>query len=184
MSRQPERVYRDLFVRDVRGSVPEVWLGFGRVDIVTWTEVVEVESITTWRSGVRQALAYSAMTPYHAVPKLTPAVALFGELSAERAIGIYVLLRDRGISLYLFNGSRWERVSSRRAASRRWHLLPAIEPVPFPAMDADDIDQAARLLDVGRRTVQRVVARGELVRPITRDALASWLDGLPSAARP
>jgi len=114
----PEATYRDLFVAQYDG-VAEVRLAFGRADVVSAGIVVEVEPFATWRSGIRQALAYAAMTPWRHLPKLEPAVAIYGDLVGDTAIDLYLRTRDY-LRLYLFNEGTWHHVTSRAVARGRW----------------------------------------------------------------
>lgn len=81
------RIYRGIWPQNVRtphegpyivdlakrvGGIPEVTLPCGRADVCTNTDVFEVEPVSSWRSGARQAFSYSGMTG------LAANLALFG----------------------------------------------------------------------------------------------------------
>lgn len=104
-----EGPYIAALARQVDGAC-EVVLPVGRVDVATSSVVFEVEPAHQWRTAARQALAYAGQTG------LTPAIALFGAADIPR---IYLFLRDRMPAMQLWvHRSRWERVTSRRAAKR------------------------------------------------------------------
>lgn len=101
-------------------GVCEATLPLGRVDVLTSTLAIEVESTTNWRAGARQALAYAAQTGTQ------PALALFGPPPRPEFERIYLLTRDRlQLSvgpLVLFHSTQptpgaWKRITSRATAT-------------------------------------------------------------------
>jgi hypothetical protein len=108
----PEHLLRDILARTVRG-LTEGNLDYGRPDVINGQTVFEVESLATWRHGVRQVLAYMAQTG------LEPALALFGEARSERVLKMYLKLRDSHprIHLWWFSTNRWEPITSRSACT-------------------------------------------------------------------
>ncbi len=93
------------------GGITEAVLPFGRADVMTGSLVFEVESRGTWRTGVRQALAYSAQCG------LPPALALFGAIRRDDLLKLYMKLRDGRppVALWWWTGYGWDHISSRRA---------------------------------------------------------------------
>lgn len=118
------RIYRGIWPQNVRtphegpyivdlakrvGGIPEATLPCGRADVCTNTDVFEVEPVSSWRSGARQAFSYSGMTG------LAANLALFGDADY---LDIYLRIRDKmpGLTLWRFNHGRWDPVRSRREA--------------------------------------------------------------------
>lgn len=106
-----EGPYIAALARQVRGAC-EVVLPVGRADVATDLIVYEVEPVRSWREGARQALAYAGMSG------LSPALALFG---VADYLPIYLRMRDRlpALTLWRWDGFRWERVTSRQSAIRK-----------------------------------------------------------------
>lgn len=71
-ARLPESHYRDLLASQTGGTT-EARLPFGRADVLTDTTIWEVEPVSTWRAGVKQALQYAAQVPQQG------ALALYGD---------------------------------------------------------------------------------------------------------
>lgn len=148
----PEAAYRDLFAYQFKG-VRETPLSFGRAD-VTFSEgmvdrifVVEVEPYATWRHGVRQALAYSAMTGKRNVvggwsrtPTYAPALATYGQITREMAQDLYDKTRGT-LALFLLEEMTWRQITDR---PRRKHV---------PADDAAIKTELARIQSELRRRV-------------------------------
>lgn len=117
----PESVYRDLLVAQLGGKA-EVALAFGRADaMIPLYLVVEVEPFTRWREGVRQALAYAAMTGvdagYATFPKMQPCIAIYGSMRAEDARKVWDRVW-RFTSVLFLRGTEWARITSGREAER------------------------------------------------------------------
>ena len=98
-----EAIVRDHFAsRYVRAKV-EVRTTFGRIDVLTDEFVVEVEPFTTWRHGVRQALAYAQETGKK------PAVAVYGDIDMQSGARMW---RDCAglVTIFMLNYRTWTRV--------------------------------------------------------------------------
>jgi hypothetical protein len=108
-----EHVFRNSLAERVHGLV-EVSLPFGRADVMTTTDVFEVEAHRSWRTGMRQVLAYGAMVG------LRPQLALFGvPTTPEGRLALYLKVRDSGAGVGLwFHGERhgWRLIGSRPSA--------------------------------------------------------------------
>lgn len=61
-----EKVFRDLLAKELNGQV-EVTLPnqFGRIDIVTPTEIIEVKALKQWKAALGQIMIYSLAYPNH-----------------------------------------------------------------------------------------------------------------------
>ena len=66
---------------------------YGRADVATDTHVIEVEPYTSWRHGIRQALAYASQAPH-----LVPGLALFGAANSDDVLALHLRLRAVGRS--------------------------------------------------------------------------------------
>ena len=114
-----ESVLRDHFAARYIVSRTEVRTDFGRVDVIADGFAVEVEPVARWRHGVRQALAYSKETGLH------PAVALYGDISADLATHIYRKCSAAHVTVFLLDRRRWYRIRSFEQAERRWSPPPS-----------------------------------------------------------
>lgn len=52
-------------LRDQYGGLAEVPTAVGRIDLLTYTEVIEVKHIRGWKAALGQVLAYSSLYPEH-----------------------------------------------------------------------------------------------------------------------
>lgn len=89
-------------------GLTEVSLPCGRADVATSTDVFEVEPVTRWRAGARQAWAYAGMSGLH------PNLALFGKADYSR---LYLKVRDTmpGMTLWVEHPARgWHRIQNRQ----------------------------------------------------------------------
>lgn len=119
MGSRGEAPYIAELARQVNG-ICEVVLPVGRADCANATTVFEVEPVTGWRGGTRQALAYAGQTGWK------PALALFGQADYLR---IYLFLRDRvpGVTLWIWRGW-WDRTTNRNDAQRKGGLDIPLKP--------------------------------------------------------
>jgi hypothetical protein len=103
-----EHRLRDELAVAVRG-ITEATLPFGRADVLTAETAFEVKSFTSWRSGVRQAIAYSVQTGCR------PGLALFGKASRAEVLAVYLKLRNNRppVDLWWHSGLGWEPITSR-----------------------------------------------------------------------
>jgi hypothetical protein len=87
-------------------------MAVGRADVATPTDVYEVECFSTWRSGLRQVLAYAACCG------LRPNLALV-EVPPSGALTVFAFLRKNlpGVRLHIYDRGSWRAVTSMRAAS-------------------------------------------------------------------
>lgn len=103
-----EKPYIIALARHVNG-VCEVTVPAGRADVMTSETAFEVEPSKTWRTGLRQALAYSAATG------TAPGLALFGPADYLK---VYLWLRDNLPCVTLWRWERtWHHITSRQAAA-------------------------------------------------------------------
>lgn len=107
--------YRDQLALQVDGAI-EVSLDRHRADVVSATRVFEVEPRRTWRSGVGQAVTYSAQCG------LRPALAVFGEIHRDELLRLYLQLRGETfdglvpaahVELWWWAGTQFERINAR-----------------------------------------------------------------------
>lgn len=155
----PESVYRDLFVRQYDG-VPEVRVPFGRIDVVAtavtsagiarngepytvWLSrlVVEVEPLASWQHGVRQALAYAAITvgrKRHPLGegRYSPAVAIYGDIAEPLARRLFRQTHPY-IELFLLSGTTWVHIPDPRVAGAPYQ--PASDVELLRAAAASDV---------------------------------------------
>jgi hypothetical protein len=108
-----ERLLSDQLGQQV-GGILEAGLPYGRADVLTSAAVFEVESYPTWRTGVRQVLAYAAQTG------LSPQLALFGAARGDEVLSLYLQLRDGSpaIALWWYSHGRWQQLSRRSATGK------------------------------------------------------------------
>ena len=107
--------YRDQLALQVNGAI-EVSLDRHRADVLSETRVFEVEPRRTWRSGVGQAVTYSAQCG------LPPVLAVFGEIHRDELLRLYLQLRGERFSalipaahveLWWWAGTQFERINAR-----------------------------------------------------------------------
>lgn len=114
-----ESHYRDLLAETVGGRTEvSIKLG-GRADVMTSTDVYEVEPLGTWKVGLRQALGYAAFSG------LRGNLAVFGFMRSDEAVALFLQLREApiDIGLWLYDANRgWSRITSRKDAHRVWTL--------------------------------------------------------------
>lgn len=138
-----ESKVRDHFAARYVNAQTEVRTPFGRVDVVARGYVIEVKHYPQWRRAVRQALAYSKETG------LAPAVAVYGDMTADEAVRLYEECDRSEITVFLLSGRRWRQVQSLDDAARRW-LAPPSDLKPTPShkdwRSADDRTEE----DIGR----------------------------------
>lgn len=114
-----EHRLRDDLARKL-GGVTEAVLPYGRPDVLTASQVIEVEPLKSWRHGVRQVLAYSQQTD------LPPVLALFGRIDQPGVLRLYLKLRDGHPAVELWwHGFVWQDITSRRAC----RSMPEPEPL-------------------------------------------------------
>lgn len=117
-----ESVVRDHFAARYARAWTEVRTKFGRIDVVTDDFVIEVEPFTTWRHGVRQALAYAQETGKR------PALAVYGEMTPSDGARLWDDCSGL-VTLFMLNGQRWERIQRRGQAVKPWAAPPPfLEP--------------------------------------------------------
>lgn len=110
-----EHWLRDALARQL-GGITEAFLGVGgRADVITPDRVFEVKAASSWQSGFRQLLAYSALCGCR------PGLALFGLTSSSQIRLIFETLQHVELSglslpgapeLWWWAGTRWEHVST------------------------------------------------------------------------
>ncbi len=116
-----EAIVRDHFAsRYVRAKV-EVRTTFGRIDVLTDEFVVEVEPFTTWRHGVRQALAYAQETGKK------PAVAVYGDIDPHAGARMWHDCAGL-VTIFMLDYRTWTRIRS---------LTHAMYPKSAPPSDLD-----------------------------------------------
>lgn len=120
-----ESHYRDLLAAHVAGRIEVTIPLGGRADVMTETDVWEVEPLGSWKHGLRQAIGYAALSG------LRGNVAVYGRLSADAAADLFETLRAAPVDvrLWIFDGVRgWELVGSSTAARREWRLAGPADP--------------------------------------------------------
>jgi len=151
-SPKSEAEARDHFARQMYGQT-EIGVAFGRVDVVIdgprgRRQVVEVEPFSSYPNGVRQALAYAAMTDHDA------AIAVYGALTADQARSLATRLSG-WCALYLLHGD-WHYVGTATFAEQEWSgkmwrgapgrsvstEYPRWKPIVVPVPEADDAEAA------------------------------------------
>lgn len=85
-----EAQIRDYLAQSIPGSQTEVSTEFGRIDILTPTEVIEVKRATQWKQAIGQVEIYR-----HGYPKHQPRIHLFGKTKHQAMIKD--VCRARGI---------------------------------------------------------------------------------------
>lgn len=60
----PEKGVRDRLHQALGGAI-EVTTAFGRIDLLTDTEVIEVKEIKSWKAALGQVLVYGSLFPEH-----------------------------------------------------------------------------------------------------------------------
>lgn len=134
-----ESVVRDHFAARYAHPQIEVRTTFGRIDVVADGFAIEVEPFGRWKHGVRQAFAYAKETG------LSPAIAIYGDMTPEEATRIYRLCAGK-VTVFLLSSRRWFRISSFDQADRRWFAPPDdLRAVKRPDRQPDpDRDRLAR----------------------------------------
>ncbi len=77
----PEAEVRDRLAQSIPGSRTEVSTEFGRIDILTPTEVIEVKRATQWKQAIGQVEIY-----LHTYPNHKPRIHLFGKTKHQAMI--------------------------------------------------------------------------------------------------
>jgi len=96
-----ESRYRDLLARQVGGRI-EVTLPFGRADVMTDTTVFEVEPVSSYAEGVRQALHYASQSG------LRGALAAYGEpAKVEKIFNQLAELPPPGVEFWWFQAGKF-----------------------------------------------------------------------------
>jgi RecB family endonuclease NucS len=86
----PEAQVRNHLAQSIPGSQTEVTTEFGRIDILTPTEVIEVKRATQWKQAIGQVEIY-----LHAYPNHRPRIHLFGKTKHKTMI--QKLCKNKGI---------------------------------------------------------------------------------------
>jgi hypothetical protein len=85
-----EAQVRDRLARSIPGSITEVMTEFGRIDILTPTEVIEVKRASQWKQAIGQVEIYRRAYPHH-----RPRIHLFGKTKHKTLI--QNLCKSKGI---------------------------------------------------------------------------------------
>jgi len=85
-----EAQVRDRLAQRIPGSQTEVMTPFGRIDILTPTEVIEVKRASQWKQAIGQVEIYRQAYPHH-----RPRIHLFGKTKHQALI--QKLCRSKGI---------------------------------------------------------------------------------------
>ncbi|MCS7030812.1 MAG: hypothetical protein NZL92_04710 [Gloeomargarita sp. SKYG116] len=86
----PEAVIRDRLAQAIPGSQTEVPTPYGRIDILTPTEVIEVKRATQWKQAIGQVQIYAQAYPHHRLR-----IHLFGVVKNKTLIR--KVCREKGI---------------------------------------------------------------------------------------
>lgn len=86
----PEAQVRNHLAQSIPGSQTEVITEFGRIDILTPTEVIEVKRATQWKQAIGQVEIYLQAYPNH-----RPRIHLFGK--TKHKMMIQKLCKNKGI---------------------------------------------------------------------------------------
>ncbi|MCS7293571.1 MAG: hypothetical protein RMI89_11495 [Gloeomargarita sp. SKYBB_i_bin120] len=77
----PESLVRDQLAQTIPGSQTEVSTPYGRIDILTPTEVIEVKRAAQWKQAMGQVQIYAQVYPHH-----RPRIHLFGPVKNKTLI--------------------------------------------------------------------------------------------------
>lgn len=86
----PESLIRDQLARTIPGSQTEVPTPYGRIDILTPTEIIEVKRASQWKQAIGQVQIYARAYPHHRLR-----IHLFGPVKNKKLIR--QTCRDQGI---------------------------------------------------------------------------------------